>query len=92
MRRAGELAKQMMQPHGANRFTSGRDQGDQISMPKAKVQEASGFSKWQLDNALAIANIPQADFDKEVESENPPQITALAMMGTKTRPMDPQDC
>ncbi len=91
MRRAGELAKQMMQPNGTNRFTNHRKEADLLPMPKAKVQEVSGFSEWQLKSALRIANIPQADFDKEVESQNPPQITALAMMGMKTRPMDPQD-
>jgi hypothetical protein len=91
LRRASEIARQMMQPHGTNRF-SDRDHATGISIPKEKVQEISGFSRRQLDTALAIGNIPQEDFDRQVESANPPTLTELARQGVQKRetPTDPQ--
>lgn len=70
MRRAGELAKQIMQPHGSNQHGPRGDDATGISMPKAKVQEVSGFSERQLNTALRIANIPREDFERQVESSN----------------------
>jgi hypothetical protein len=77
----------MMQPHGTNRHTTSRDDGSVIS--KAKVQELSGFSERQLNTALAIANISEPDFTKQVESANPPTLTELARQGTQKRETPP---
>ena len=54
-------------------------------MSKAKVQEVSGFSERQLRTALNVASIPQTDFDRQVESDNPPTLTELARQGTQKR-------
>lgn len=45
MRRAGELAKQIMQPN--HRPSSDKYDGGDILISKAKVQEVSGFSERQ---------------------------------------------
>jgi hypothetical protein len=91
LRRAGELAKQMMQSHGGDRKSENQDQGDQILIPKQKIQEISGLSRYQLDTALAVANIPSDDFNRQVDSANPPTLTELARQGTQPRkPIDPQ--
>jgi hypothetical protein len=38
----------------------------------------AGISKDQAVTAVRVANIPEYEFDKLVESENPPTVTALA--------------
>lgn len=88
-RRAGEIAKQMMQPHGGH---NKQDNGGGILLPKEKIQEVSGFSKRQLDTALQVSNVPERQFTEQVESANPPTITELARQGTQKRdaPLDPQ--
>lgn len=53
MRRAGELAKLMMQPN--HRPAADKYDGGDILMSKAKVQEVSGFSERQLRTALNVA-------------------------------------
>lgn len=90
MRRAGEIAKQMMQPQGTNRFTNDRDDATVIS--KSKVQEVSGFSERQLNTSLRVALIPERQFTEQVESANPPTLTELARQGTQKRETlpDPQ--
>lgn len=70
MRRAGELAKQMMQPN--HRPSADKYDGSDILMPKAKVQEFSGFSERQLNTSLRVASIPEREFTEQVESANPP--------------------
>jgi hypothetical protein len=85
LRRASEIARQMMQPHGTNQHTKAGDHSDVISLPKEKVQEISGFSRRQLNNVLAIGNIPQEDFDRQVESANPPTVQELVRQGTQKR-------
>lgn len=90
MRRAGEIAKQMMQPQGTNRFTANRDDAAVIS--KERVQDVSGFSERQLNTSLRVANIPEPQFTAQVESANPPTLTELARQGTQKRetPPDPE--
>lgn len=89
IRRAGELAKQLMQPVG--RPSDNVDAGDNIS--RAEIKERSGFSDRQLTTALRIANVPESDFERQVESPKPPTLTQLASQGIQRRdppPPDPQ--
>jgi hypothetical protein len=85
MRRAGELAKQMMQP--PHRPADKYDAGD-ILKSKAEVQKVSGFSERQLNTSLRVANVPQPEFDAQVDAANPATVTELARQGTQKR--DPQ--
>lgn len=87
MRRAGEIAKQMMQPN--HRPVADKYDGGDILMPKAKVQELSGFSERQLNTSLRVANIPEPQFVAQIESANPPTLTELARQGTQKREMPP---
>lgn len=87
-RRAGELAKQMMQPHGTNRFAD-RVEADRNSMTREQVKEIAGFSDHQLRTALNVANVPKQDFERQVESANPPTLTELARQGTQKRETAP---
>lgn len=86
MRRAGELAKQMMQPEGR---PSKNVTGSDNVLPRSKIQEVSGFSKRQLDTSLRVANIPERQFTEQVESANPPTLTELARQGTQKRDAAP---
>lgn len=89
MRRAGEIAKQMMQSEG--RPSKNVTASDNV-LPRGKIQEISGFSKRQLDTSLRVASIPEHQFTQQVESKNPPTLTELARQGTQKRdtPPDPQ--
>lgn len=82
VRRAGELAKQMMQPQGR----PGKDiAGDTFS--KSEIQEMSGFSKRQLETATRIASVPKETFEAQVEAPKPATLTQLAQQGIKPRPL-----
>jgi hypothetical protein len=41
----------------------------------------------QAKTALRVANIPAAEFEEAVESEDPPTVTELAERGTKRKPL-----
>lgn len=86
IRRAGELAKQMMQPVG--RPSDNVDAGDNIS--RAEIKERSGFSDRQLTTALRVAAVPEQDFERQVESPTPPTLTQLAQQGIQRRDPPPQ--
>ena len=81
IRRAGELAKQLMQPVG--RPADNVDATDNIS--RAEIKERSGFSDRQLTTALRVANVSEEDFEEQVESPKPPTLSALAQQGIKPR-------
>lgn len=82
IRRAGELAKQLMQPVGR---PSDNIEGNLNIMSREEVKARSGFSDHQLTQATRIANIPESDFEAQVDSPKPPTLSALAQQGTKPR-------
>ena len=86
MRRAGELAKQMMQPPHR---PSDKHHGGVILKSKAELQDVSGFSRRQMDTALAVANVPQPVFDAQVDAVNPATVTELARQGAQKRDTAP---
>jgi hypothetical protein len=51
----------------------------------AAAKEA-GLSKDQTVTALRVANVPAAEFEAAIESDNPPTVTELAKRGTATKP------
>lgn len=83
IRRAGELAKILMKPHGGNRISQ-VDTNDNL-MSRDKVKEVSGFSDRQLTTATRVASIPANEFDAQVDSAKPPTLSQLAAQGTKPR-------
>lgn len=80
VRRCGELLKEIESATGAHRKSNG---GDTLSRKQAA--EDAGMSKRQKDDAIRVANVPEDSFEAQLESDNPPTITALAEQGTQTR-------
>jgi hypothetical protein len=83
VRRAGELARQVMQPVGR---PSDNFEGNH-NISRAEVKDQSGFSDHQLTQATRIAAIPQQDFEAQVDGDTPPTLSALAQQGIKPRPV-----
>lgn len=44
------------------------------------------MSERQQVTAIRVANIPEHDFERQVESDKPPTVTALAEQGKKPAP------
>lgn len=79
IRRAGELLKQIEPASGAR-----SDLGPVAT--RGSIGEAAGMSERQIKTAIRVANVPQEEFEKQVESANPPTVTKLAEQGKKAAP------
>jgi hypothetical protein len=85
IRRVGELLRELdARPQNAQKQNTGT--GTLIS--KREAAEQAGLSKRQKDTAARVANIPDEEFEKLVESDDPPTLTQLAEMGTKKREVE----
>lgn len=84
IRRAGELYKQIPEARGANQNITS-DSGPKV-LTRKDAAEAAGMSERQMKTAIRVANVPAADFEKQVESPTPPTVTALAEQGKKSAP------
>jgi hypothetical protein len=84
IRRAGELLKQIEPAHGANQNIV----GDATPIVQTRKQAASdaGLSPDQAKQAIRVANVPSEEFERQVESANPPTVTKLAEQGKKPAP------
>lgn len=77
IRRAGELLKQIEPQQGArNDLTTSDSRLPEVT--RTEVAAKAGMSPHQAKQAIRVANIPAADFERQVESANPPTVTALA--------------
>jgi hypothetical protein len=47
------------------------------------------MSERKIKTAVRVANVPQEQFEHEVESERPPTVTRFAEMGKKPRSFGP---
>jgi hypothetical protein len=50
-----------------------------------EAAQKAGLSKHQQVQAVRVANVPEAEFSRQVEGPAPPTITALAEQGVKPR-------
>lgn len=83
VRRAGELLKQIdARPANAAKQSGGAP----TLISQREAAEAAGLSKDQQVTAVRVANIPELEFETQVESDAPPTITALAEQGRKPTP------
>jgi hypothetical protein len=89
IRRAGELLKQFDWQGKRTDLPLSNGSGTKLSQKEA-AQEA-GMSKRQKDTSIRVANINEDEFNRLVESNQPPTLTALAEKGKgyleKEKPM-----
>lgn len=83
IRRAGELLKQIEPGQGAR--DGKRGEGDHTPLRREDAAREAGMSKHQQVQATRVANIPERDFEKQVDSAKPPTLSQLAAQGTKPR-------
>jgi hypothetical protein len=81
VRRCGELLKEY-DGRGAHRKTDGADSSSQ----RSAAREA-GMSERQQVTAVRVANVAEADFERQIESDDPPTVTKLADQGKTARPL-----
>lgn len=87
IRRAGELLKQIEPATGKNnQYAQVKSDGGDTFQSRQEAAEQAGMSKRQQVTAIRVANVPEQDFERQVESENPPTVTKLAQQGTKPAP------
>jgi len=72
MRRAGEILSEVEPSKG------GQPTHDGGGTSRSKAARDAGLSPRQKVTALRIANVPEAQFEAAVESENPPSVRRLA--------------
>ncbi|WP_233872393.1 hypothetical protein [Paraburkholderia adhaesiva] len=82
-RRCGELLAQIEPANGLNQNIKDAD-GPKVATRTIAAREA-GMSERQRKTALRVAAVPRETFEEQVESNNPPTVTALAEQGTKKR-------
>lgn len=79
IRRCGELLKEIEKQQGANQNI--RDGGDPKVLTRKDAAKDAGMSERQAKQSIRVANVPQEDFDKQVDSDKPPTIMSLAEQG-----------
>lgn len=83
IRRAGELLKQIEPSKGGDPSLFIARDGADLSVTRTQAANDAGMSERQRKTALRVANVPEGAFDAQVESDNPPTVTALADQGKK---------
>ena len=86
IRRCGELLKQI-EPANGKRTDLEPSDGDDTKLTRKEAARAAGLSERQQVTATRVANVPQEQFEEQVESEKPPTVTTLAKQGTKSKPL-----
>ncbi len=80
IRRCGELLKLL---DGRPMNAEKQREVDRPLFSKKEMGESVGLSNHQIKQANRIANIPEREFDRQLESDTVPTLTALAKQGTK---------
>jgi hypothetical protein len=83
VRRCGELLKQIEPAKNQHDAACRADKG---GLTRTEAAEHAGMSLHQQRTAVRVANVPDEQFERALESETPPTVTALAEMGTQSRP------
>lgn len=86
IRRCGELLKQVESGTGKNNQYAQMKHDDSATLHSRTIAATqAGLSERQKVTALRVASIPQPEFDREVESDQPPTITKLAEQGKQEK-------
>jgi len=89
IRRAGEILKQVeAAPTGPKPELKA---GDHPQFGRSDAAREAGMSPHQAKQAVRVANVPEADFEAQVESPKPPTLTQLAQQGIQRREAPPPD-
>jgi hypothetical protein len=54
-----------------------------VPSSETAAADAVGMSERQRKTAVRVANVPEADFEEQVESDTPPTVTKLAQQGKR---------
>jgi hypothetical protein len=84
IRRCGDLLKAIKPARGANQNIQ---DGAVPKVTRENAAEDAGLSERQRKTALRVANVPEAEFEQAIESDNPPTVTDLAEQGTGRKPL-----
>jgi len=84
IRRCGVLLKEIEPSPGAR---TDQPRGDAPPRSRSEAAKDAGLSDDQRKTVLRVANVPEAEFEKAVESDNPPTVTDLAEQGTVKKPL-----
>lgn len=88
IRRAGELLKQIEPQQGArNDIATSGSRPPEVT--RTEAARDAGMSPHQAKQAVRVANVPEPDFERQVESDKPPTISQLAIQGIKRPPPQP---
>lgn len=74
IRRAGELLKQI-EPQPGKRTDVAPTDGADSRLTRSEAAKQAGLSERQQVTAIRVANVPAADFERQVESAIPPTVT-----------------
>jgi hypothetical protein len=75
--------------NGANNGGGSRQEGSRPSVSGLQAAAQAGVTEHQLKTSLRIAAVPEDDFNRQVESPNPPTKTQLAEQGRVRRVLEP---
>ena len=80
--RCGELLNEIEAGKGGRPKTS---MGAHTSLTRKGAAKEAGLSRNQAVTAIRVANIPEDDFERQVESDDVPTVTELARQGMRKR-------
>lgn len=88
IRRCGELLREIPPANGANQNIGA---GADPKVTRKSAATEAGLSVRQRKTALRVAAVPADVFEAQVNSDNPPSVTELALQGTATREITDAD-
>lgn len=83
IRRAGELLKQIEPGKTGPKPELGV--GGHTQLTREDAAREAGMSKHQQVQATRIANVPEREFEKQIEAPKPPTLSQIASQGTTPR-------
>jgi hypothetical protein len=86
VRRQGELLKEIEADRIANKGKGLKGGRLPSNLSRRKAGHDAGLSDAKIKSAIRVANVPEDEFEQQVESLKPPTVQALAKQGTTKRP------
>jgi hypothetical protein len=81
-RRCGELLQEVEAANGTRTDLQPSAGAD----TRFGAAEEAGLSRRQAVTAIRVGNVPKDEFERQVESDDPPTVTALAEQGKRSAP------